>query len=109
MTLPFRERVLVEGSPWRTAFSGISEAATVCRRKALRYAVSLGKRRLAHCRLRSKIHSESRMTPAALGDSARGDAFYDRDGGDRQTRGLDVDTTPWQASVFTLTRRSSGA
>ncbi len=28
---------------------------------------------------------------------------------DRETRGLRVDATPWQAPVFTLTRRSSGA
>ena len=37
------------------------------------------------------------------------DTVYDRDGGDLQTRGLYVDATPWQASVFTLTRRSAGA
>jgi hypothetical protein len=37
------------------------------------------------------------------------EAVYDRDGDDLQTRGLYVDATPWQASVFTLTRRSSGA
>ena len=35
------------------------------------------------------------------------EAVYDRDGGDLQTRGLYVDATPWQASVFTLARRSS--
>jgi hypothetical protein len=35
------------------------------------------------------------------------EAVYDRDGGDLQNRGLYVDATPWQASVFTLTRKSS--
>ncbi len=33
-------------------------------------------------------------------------AVYDRDGGDLQNRGLFVDATPWQASVFVLTRNS---
>jgi hypothetical protein len=32
-------------------------------------------------------------------------AVYDRDGGDLQSRGLYVDATPWQASVFVLTRK----
>jgi len=32
-------------------------------------------------------------------------AVYDRDGGDLQNRGLYVDATPWQASVFVLTRK----
>jgi hypothetical protein len=31
---------------------------------------------------------------------------YDRDGSDLQSRGLYVDARPWQASVFSLTRRS---
>jgi hypothetical protein len=31
---------------------------------------------------------------------------YDRDGRDLQTRGLYLDVLPWQASAFTLTRRS---
>ena len=31
-------------------------------------------------------------------------AIYGRDGGDLQNRGLYVDATPWQASVFVLTR-----
>jgi hypothetical protein len=43
-----------------------------------------------------------------LADQIEG-AVYDRDGSDLQNRGLYVDATPWQASVFTLTRRSSGA
>jgi len=30
---------------------------------------------------------------------------YDRNGGDLQTRGLYVDASPWQASVFVLTRK----
>ena len=42
-----------------------------------------------------------------LADQIEG-AVYDRDGGDLQNRGLYLDATPWQASVFTLTRRSSG-
>jgi hypothetical protein len=43
-----------------------------------------------------------------LADQIEG-AVYDRDGGDLQGRGLYVDATPWQASVFTVIRRSSGA
>ena len=43
-----------------------------------------------------------------LADQIEG-AVYDRDGGDLQNRGLYVDATPWQASVFTLARKSSGA
>ena len=43
-----------------------------------------------------------------LADQIEG-AVYDRDGRDLQNRGLYVDSTPWQASVFTLIRRSSGA
>ena len=43
-----------------------------------------------------------------LADQIEG-AVYDRDGGDLQNRGLYVDATPWQASVFTLTLGSSGA
>jgi glycosidase len=35
-----------------------------------------------------------------------GDAIYDRDGGDVQSRGLYLDAPPWQISVFCLTRRS---
>ena len=40
-----------------------------------------------------------------LADQIHG-TVYDRDGGDLQNRGWYVDATPWQASVFTLTRRS---
>jgi hypothetical protein len=43
-----------------------------------------------------------------LADQIEG-AVYDRDGSDLRNRGLYVDATPWQASVFNLTRRSSGA
>jgi hypothetical protein len=35
-----------------------------------------------------------------------GEATYDRDGDDLQGRGLYLDVPPWQASVFSLTRRS---
>jgi len=41
-----------------------------------------------------------------LADQIEG-TVYDRDGSDLQNHGLYVDATPWQASVFTLTRRSS--
>jgi hypothetical protein len=34
-----------------------------------------------------------------------GDAVYDQDGNDLQTRGLYLDVPPWRASVFALTRR----
>ena len=34
-----------------------------------------------------------------------GDATYDRDGDDLQHRGLYLDVPPWQASVFSLSRR----
>jgi alpha amylase-like protein len=34
------------------------------------------------------------------------DVAYDRDGSDLQSRGLYVDSRPWEASVFTLTRKS---
>jgi len=34
------------------------------------------------------------------------DVVYDRDGSDLQSRGLYVDARPWQASVFSLTKRS---
>ena len=43
-----------------------------------------------------------------LADQIEG-AVDDRDGGDLQHRGWYVDTTRWQASVFTLIRRASGA
>ena len=33
-----------------------------------------------------------------------GDVVYDRNGGDLASRGLYVDATPWQASVFAVTR-----
>jgi hypothetical protein len=34
------------------------------------------------------------------------EVIYDRDGSDLRARGLYVDAPPWQASVFTLTRKS---
>jgi hypothetical protein len=34
-----------------------------------------------------------------------GDATYDRDGNDLQSRGLYVDARPWEASLFSLIRR----
>ena len=34
------------------------------------------------------------------------DVSYDRDGNDLQSRGLYLDMSPWQASVFALTRKS---
>jgi hypothetical protein len=34
------------------------------------------------------------------------DATYDREGNDLQTRGLYLDESPWQASVFSLTKRA---
>jgi hypothetical protein len=34
-----------------------------------------------------------------------GDATYDRDGDDLQSRGLFLDVPPWQASVFSVTKR----
>jgi hypothetical protein len=34
------------------------------------------------------------------------DVGYDRDGSDLQARGLYLDASPWQASVFALTRKS---
>jgi len=46
--------------------------------------------RLAHWRLEDLI----------------GEATYDRDGDDLMARGLYLDALPWQASVFSLTRRS---
>ena len=42
-----------------------------------------------------------------LADQIEG-AVYDRDGGDLQNRGLYVDATPWQASVFTLSKKRPG-
>jgi hypothetical protein len=35
-----------------------------------------------------------------------GDAIYDRDGVDLQTRGLYLDEPPWKASAFSLTKKS---
>src|SRR5262249_15483667 len=35
-----------------------------------------------------------------------GDACYDRDGTDLQARGLYLDMAPWQAAVYSVTRRS---
>jgi glycosidase len=35
-----------------------------------------------------------------------GDATYDREGDDLQARGLYLDEPPWQASIFSLTKRS---
>jgi hypothetical protein len=34
-----------------------------------------------------------------------GDATYDRQGDDLQTRGLYLDVPPWQAHVFSLTKQ----
>jgi hypothetical protein len=34
-----------------------------------------------------------------------GNAIYDRDGSDLQSRGLYLDVPPWQTSVFALTRK----
>ena len=33
------------------------------------------------------------------------DAIYEREGNDLQARGLYLDEPPWQASIFTLTKR----
>ena len=38
-----------------------------------------------------------------------GEAVYDRDGRDLQSRGLYLDVPPWQTSVFALTRRPAGS
>ena len=51
----------------------------------------------------------SRTSAAASGglQDQIGDAIYDRDGNDLQSRGLYLDVPPWQASVFSLTRRGA--
>jgi len=38
-----------------------------------------------------------------------GEAVYDRDGRDLESRGLYLDVPPWQTSVFALTRRPAGS
>jgi len=39
-------------------------------------------------------------------DDLMGDARYERDGGDLEERGLYLDVAPWNAAVFSLTRRA---
>jgi len=37
-----------------------------------------------------------------------GDAAYDREGNDLGSRGLFLDVAPWQACVFSVTKRDGG-